>query len=105
MPSDGAVRFGVFEVDLGARELRKRGVRVRMQDQPFRVLEALLEKPGGESVARLRPWRLSVGVGGDAWQGRGAVATQSQAEAASSSASGMASGAIDSTAASKRARV
>ena len=40
------MRFGVFEVDLGARELRKRGVRVRLQDQPFRVLEALLEQPG-----------------------------------------------------------
>ena len=48
MASDGsrAVRFGVFEVDLDARELWKRGVRVRLQDQPFRVLEALLEKPG-----------------------------------------------------------
>ena len=40
------VRFGVFEVDLAARELRKRGLRIRLQDQPFRVLEALLEKPG-----------------------------------------------------------
>ena len=40
------IRFGVFEVDLAARELRKRGVRVKLQDQPFRVLEALLEKPG-----------------------------------------------------------
>jgi DNA-binding response OmpR family regulator len=46
MPSDGPSRFGVFEVDLAARELRKRGVRVKLQDQPFRVLEALLEKPG-----------------------------------------------------------
>ena len=45
------VRFGVFELDLTARELRKRGVRVRLQDQPFRVLEALLEKPG-EIVTR-----------------------------------------------------
>ena len=44
-------RFGVFEVDLGSRELRKRGVRVKLQDQPFRVLEALLEKPG-EIVTR-----------------------------------------------------
>ena len=45
------LRFGVFELDLAARELRKRGVRVRLQDQPFRVLEALLEKPG-EIVTR-----------------------------------------------------
>ena len=51
MPSDGPIRFGVFEVDLAARELRKRGVRVKLQDQPFRVLEALLEKPG-EIVTR-----------------------------------------------------
>ena len=47
----GLRRFGVFELDLAARELRKRGVRVRLQDQPFRVLEALLEKPG-EIVTR-----------------------------------------------------
>jgi DNA-binding winged helix-turn-helix (wHTH) protein len=46
MPNEGPLRFGVFEVDLGARELRKRGVRMKLQDQPFRVLEALLENPG-----------------------------------------------------------
>lgn len=40
------VRFGVFELDAGAHELRKNGVLLRLQDQPFRVLEALLEKPG-----------------------------------------------------------
>jgi Tol biopolymer transport system component/DNA-binding winged helix-turn-helix (wHTH) protein len=51
MASKPVIRFGVFELDLGARELRKRGVRVRLQDQPFRVLEALLEKPG-EIVTR-----------------------------------------------------
>lgn len=49
--ASGIVRFGVFELDVAARELRKRGVRVRLQDQPFRVLEALLEKPG-EIVTR-----------------------------------------------------
>ncbi len=46
MPSDTPIRFGVFEADLAARELRKRGVRMRLQEQPFRVLLALLEKPG-----------------------------------------------------------
>ena len=51
MPNNGPIRFGVFEVDLAARELRKRGVRMKLQDQPFRVLEALLEKPG-EIVTR-----------------------------------------------------
>ncbi len=47
----GVIRFGVFEVDAAARELRRRGVRVRLQEQPFRVLEALLERPG-EVVTR-----------------------------------------------------
>jgi TolB-like protein/DNA-binding winged helix-turn-helix (wHTH) protein/Tfp pilus assembly protein PilF len=40
------VRFGVFEVDLGAGELRKKGVRVRLQEQPLQVLALLLEQPG-----------------------------------------------------------
>ena len=40
------VRFGLFEVDFGTRELRKRGVRLKLQEQPFRVLEALLERAG-----------------------------------------------------------
>ena len=39
-------RFGVFEVDLAAGELRRNGVRVKLQDQPFQVLAALLERPG-----------------------------------------------------------
>ena len=51
MTSPLVLRFGVFELDLGARELRKRGVRVKLQDQPFRVLEALVEKPA-EIVTR-----------------------------------------------------
>jgi DNA-binding winged helix-turn-helix (wHTH) protein len=44
-------RFGIFEVDLAAGELRKNGARVKLQDQPFQVLVALLEKPA-ESVTR-----------------------------------------------------
>jgi DNA-binding winged helix-turn-helix (wHTH) protein/Tol biopolymer transport system component len=44
-------RFGVFEVDLRKRELLRRGAPVRLQDQPFRVLCLLLEKPG-EVVSR-----------------------------------------------------
>lgn len=39
-------RFGVFQVDLRTGELRKRGSRLRLQQQPFRVLEMLLERPG-----------------------------------------------------------
>jgi TolB-like protein/DNA-binding winged helix-turn-helix (wHTH) protein len=39
------VRFGVFEADLDAGVLRRRGVRVRLQDKPLRLLELLLERP------------------------------------------------------------
>jgi DNA-binding winged helix-turn-helix (wHTH) protein len=39
-------RFGVFEVDLAAHELRKQGRRVRLQGQPFQVLAMLLERSG-----------------------------------------------------------
>jgi TolB-like protein/DNA-binding winged helix-turn-helix (wHTH) protein len=39
-------RFGVFEVDPQARELRKGGVRIKLENQPFEILEALLENPG-----------------------------------------------------------
>lgn len=40
------VRFGIFEVDLRAGELRKRGTKIRLQEKPFQVLAMLLEKPG-----------------------------------------------------------
>ena len=43
---DGRLRFGVFEVDVRAGELRKHGLRVRLQEQPFQVLAMLLEHPG-----------------------------------------------------------
>jgi DNA-binding winged helix-turn-helix (wHTH) protein len=49
--SRNAVRFGVFEVDLASAELRKHGVKLRLQEQPFQVLAALLEYPG-EVVTR-----------------------------------------------------
>src|SRR5437588_5898854 len=42
----GEIRFGVFELDRDAMELRKHGIRVRLQDQPFQVLAHLLERPG-----------------------------------------------------------
>jgi TolB-like protein/DNA-binding winged helix-turn-helix (wHTH) protein/Flp pilus assembly protein TadD len=45
------VRFGVFEVDLRAGELRKRGVRIRLQGQPYVLLITLL-KQHGEVVTR-----------------------------------------------------
>ncbi len=45
------MRFGVFELDLTSGELRKSGVKVRLQEQPFRLLKALVERPG-ELVSR-----------------------------------------------------
>jgi Tol biopolymer transport system component/DNA-binding winged helix-turn-helix (wHTH) protein len=39
-------RFGIFEVDLRAGELRRNGMRVKLQEQPFQVLALLLERPG-----------------------------------------------------------
>jgi TolB-like protein/Tfp pilus assembly protein PilF len=41
-----AVKFGVFEADFNAGELRKNGIKLRLQGQPFQVLAALLENPG-----------------------------------------------------------
>jgi Tol biopolymer transport system component/DNA-binding winged helix-turn-helix (wHTH) protein len=54
------VRFGAFEVDLDAAELRKAGIRLRLQEQPYQVLAALLEEPGQvvsreELIRRLWP--------------------------------------------------
>ncbi|MGB6385339.1 MAG: winged helix-turn-helix domain-containing protein [Terriglobales bacterium] len=40
------LRFGVFEVDLAAGELRKNGARIRLQEQPFQVLTTLLQNAG-----------------------------------------------------------
>jgi TolB-like protein/DNA-binding winged helix-turn-helix (wHTH) protein/Flp pilus assembly protein TadD len=45
------IRFGVFEVDLNAAELRKGGLRIKLPEQPFQILTVLLEKPG-ELVTR-----------------------------------------------------
>ncbi len=44
-------RFGVFEADPDSRELRKAGMRLKLQEQPFQVLLLLLERPG-EVVTR-----------------------------------------------------
>jgi TolB-like protein/DNA-binding winged helix-turn-helix (wHTH) protein len=45
------LRFGVFEADLHARELRKQGMQIKLQEQPFQILAFLLEHPG-EIVTR-----------------------------------------------------
>jgi cholera toxin transcriptional activator len=50
-PAARIARFGVFEADLSAGELRKNGRRIRLQEQPFQILVLLLERPG-EVVAR-----------------------------------------------------
>jgi len=50
-PIRGSVRFGVFEIDLRAGEVRKQGMRVKLQEKPFQVLALLLERPG-EVVTR-----------------------------------------------------
>jgi eukaryotic-like serine/threonine-protein kinase len=47
--SEGSARtrsFSVFEVDLATAELRKHGVRIKLQDQPFRILLHLIERHG-----------------------------------------------------------
>src|SRR5271157_3029607 len=40
------VHFGAFEVDLRSAELRKHGLKLKIQEQPFQVLAMLLERPG-----------------------------------------------------------
>ncbi len=45
--TNGVIRFGIFEADLRAGELRRNGSKIRLQEQPFQVLALLLAKPGG----------------------------------------------------------
>jgi TolB-like protein/Tfp pilus assembly protein PilF len=40
------IRFGTFELDAGAGELHKHGIKIRIQDLPLQILHMLLEKPG-----------------------------------------------------------
>ena len=44
--SAGKLRFGPFEADLKNRELRKHGIRIKLQRKPFQILEFLLQRPG-----------------------------------------------------------
>ncbi len=50
-PNSPAVRFGAYEADPRTGELRKHGIRIKLQDQPFAILMMLLERPG-ELVTR-----------------------------------------------------
>ena len=63
MPDAGlssvVVRFDVFEVDLRACELRKEGRLVKLQEQPFHVLTALLLHPGKVVTREDRKRRLA----------------------------------------------
>jgi DNA-binding winged helix-turn-helix (wHTH) protein len=45
------VRFGTYEIDLHSGEFRKAGVRIKVQQQPLKLLQTLLERPG-EVVTR-----------------------------------------------------
>jgi TolB-like protein/DNA-binding winged helix-turn-helix (wHTH) protein/Flp pilus assembly protein TadD len=45
-PQTPIVRFGIYEISLQSGELRKSGVRIRVQQQPLKLLEILLEHPG-----------------------------------------------------------
>jgi DNA-binding winged helix-turn-helix (wHTH) protein len=45
------IRFSTFEVNLHTGELRQRGQKVKLQEQPLQILAALLERPG-ELVTR-----------------------------------------------------
>src|SRR5215469_11632285 len=51
IPTFGCFRFGVFEINLNAGELRKHGIKIKLCNQPFQVLTILLEHPG-EVVTR-----------------------------------------------------
>ena len=60
-----ALRFGVFDLDLRAGELRRKGVRVKLQEQPLQILVQLLEKPGDvvtREELRQRLWPVNTFV-------------------------------------------
>lgn len=51
VPIPRPIRFGVFEVDLKAGEIRKNGIKLKLSGQPFQILTILLSRPG-ELVTR-----------------------------------------------------
>lgn len=46
VPASSSIRFGPYELDLRSAELRKNDLKIRLQEQPFLILVALLERPG-----------------------------------------------------------
>ena len=69
-PSSGRfAHFGTFEVDFRERKLTKGGIRIRLQEQPFRILALLLEHPGElvtREEIRLQVWPQDLYVDFDA---------------------------------------
>ncbi len=64
-PESSHIRFGVFEADLRAAELRKNGHKIKLQDQPFQLLAMLLERPGEVTTReelRARLWPVDTFV-------------------------------------------
>jgi DNA-binding winged helix-turn-helix (wHTH) protein len=67
--SSQLIRFGLYEVDLTAREVRRNGAIVKLQDRPFEVLAVLLERPGDvitRDEFRRRLWSADTFVDFDA---------------------------------------
>jgi TolB-like protein/DNA-binding winged helix-turn-helix (wHTH) protein/tetratricopeptide (TPR) repeat protein len=67
-PLTDIVHFGIFQLDLTARELHKAGVKVKLQDQPFRVLALLVDRAGQvvtREEFRQKVWPTDVYVGFD----------------------------------------
>jgi len=67
-PAGRVARFGAFDLDARTGELRKRGVRVRLQEQPFQLLAALVEHAGDlvtRDELRRRLWPLSTTIAFD----------------------------------------
>ncbi|HEY7404694.1 MAG TPA: winged helix-turn-helix domain-containing protein [Candidatus Angelobacter sp.] len=69
LSSHQVARFGSFEVDFRERKLTKGGIRIRLQEQPFRILALLLERPGElvtREQIRLQVWPQDLFVDFDA---------------------------------------
>lgn len=65
LPPTSVVRFGTYEVSLQSGEVRKAGLRIKVQQQPMKLLEILLEHPGevvtrDELRSRVGPTKVSV---------------------------------------------
>ena len=64
-PAQSILRFGLFELDLGAGQLSRQGARLRLPQQPFQLLSILLERPGEiltRDELRQRLWASDVFV-------------------------------------------